>query len=377
MCNKCGTYNANMLGISAEQRAKQARNAETATWIAVGATILTNNIGALINGVEESSSDYIPRSRRNDDNIDDSSNDIKAQEKTVKDLIGETNFNNLSEDFKGEVLKKYSTISTYAKNNNITISDEEMTRRLNNYIKALDAHKKELQMGDYQLQLLETDENEGKAGLENCPVTIVDNDIIQGKAGSDEEYYQSFLARGEGYVELYDTNGDGVVELDEFLSKEESDAGSSEISEEDEAAFNMLAGDDKKLSLNEYLNNIKVQLKRDLSDDEIQRHTNEYNIIAGTDNAIDYNEYIKSEEIFAKNYFSTIAGDNKIDAKEMASHLYAVSRLYDGDTKSTGEDITFKEWYGAQSIGTDANITNNYDFWKNKFGNDFKQFLDD
>ncbi|MBQ7763925.1 EF-hand domain-containing protein [bacterium] len=299
----------------------------------------------------------------------------ETPENAVKSLIGETAFDNLNDNFKTEVLKKYSTITDYAQNNNIEISDAEMARRLNNYITALKAHEQELRMGEYQLNLLSTEENEGQAGLDNCPEIILDEGIKTGKAGSDKEYYQAFLDRGEGYVQLYDTNGDGVVTQEEFLSLEEQDGGAVEETEESKEAFKLIAGDDEKITLEEYLSNLKSQLGRDLKEDEISRNTNEFNIIAGTDNEMTYEEYMSSEKAIAENYFNIIAGDKEITAEEMGTHLAAVSRLYDGDEKTTGEDITFKEWYGAQLVGIDDNVTNTYNTWREKFVGYFDKHL--
>ena len=50
-------------------------------------------------------------------------------------------------------------------------------------------------------------------------------------------------------------------------------------------------------------------------------------------------------------------------------------KFYADALKSTGEDITFKEWYGAQLVGTDDNVTNNYNFWREKFVGHFNQHL--
>ena len=372
MCNKCGTNYSTNIYLRQEKKANQLM------WQSIGVSLLNNGIGLLLNGLGNINNSY------DNTNVTKTENDdLKEEEQTkeeiskkVIDILGEGYFNGLPEDMKEDILKKYSTITTYAKNNNIEISDAEMARRLNNYITALKAHEQELRMGEYQLNLLSTEENEGQAGLDNCPEIILDEGIKTGKAGSDKEYYQAFLDRGEGYVQLYDTNGDGVITQEEFLSLEEQDGGAVEETEESKEAFKLIAGDDEKITLEEYLSNFKSQLGRDLEEDETSRKTNEFNIIAGTDNEMTYEEYMSSEKAIAENYFNIIAGeDKKITAEEMGTHLAAVSRLYDGDVKSTGEDITFKEWYGAQLVGIDDNVTNNYNFWREKFIGHFNQHL--
>ena len=57
----------------------------------------------------------------------------------------------------------------------------------------------------------------------------------------------------------------------------------------------------------------------------------------------------------------------------MASHLYAVSRLYDSGAESTSEDITFKEWVAASTeVGSNDNITTRYNGGSDEFYEAYK-----
>ena len=59
----------------------------------------------------------------------------------------------------------------------------------------------------------------------------------------------------------------------------------------------------------------------------------------------------------------------------MASHMYAVARLFDGN-KSTTEDITFKEWYAASAMIDDENVKRNYDYASDQLYNALKERAD-
>lgn len=228
--------------------------------------------------------------------------DPKAQEEKVKTLLGETTFNALSDEVKDEVLKKYSTIKEFSANNNTEVSDAEMSRRLNNYINALKAHERELKMGEYLVNGGLADEYTGES--------IIDENVRQQKAtGSDEEYFQSLLDRGDGSVQLYDTNGDNVVSEQEFLAKE--------------------AADWKKLT------------GEDVTDEMTTA---------------------------SKEYFKLIDKDSNgtLDSAEFGTHEYARATLGDTD-KNTNEELTFKEWYLASAeVGNNENITKRYDYASNQ-----------
>lgn len=85
----------------------------------------------------------------------------------------------------------------------------------------------------------------------------------------------------------------------------------------------------------------------------------------------------QDKKLKTKEFFDLIAGeDNYIDVKEMGAHLGAVSRIFDGNTKSTPEDITFFEWNAAQNITDNADVRRNYDFWKNRLNDKFQENLD-
>jgi hypothetical protein len=226
----------------------------------------------------------------------------KEIEDEVKQLLTNTNikYDELSEDVQDDLLNKYTNIKSYSKDNNIDITDGELTRRLTNYVKALNAHSIELQMGEYYAQSLEKDGGKEEA-WENCDLKIVDEDIAAQKGnGLTPEYIDSIVQRGEGDVELYDKNCDGSVDFDEFKNFEEKDSGQT------------------------------------LADEEIDA---------------------------TKQYFNRLDknNDGKLDANEMATHLFATSRLFDCSS-NTVEDITYKEWFGSQMLGEDSNIDNNYNY---------------
>lgn len=222
-------------------------------------------------------------------------------------LLGDETYNNLSPELREDVQNKYIALKTIRK-----MDDSELAPRLTNYIKALQAHQQEVQMGQYFEDAIE---NDNIASLHNCPITILDTDIADQKVnGSDAEFTQSLVDRGQGYVDLYDANHDDKVNFEEFIALEEADNG------------------------------------RPLTADEIEMTREYFNMLARNDGSIDINEF--------------------------ASHLAATSRLYDtgraGDP-STPEDITFKEWYGAQMVGTDEFITRNYNIWRNGYQDIFEQ----
>ena len=215
MCNKCGTnYSTNIY--LRQEKANQLM------WQSIGVSLLNNGIGLLLNGLGNINNSYDNTNVTKTENDDLKEEDQTKEEisKKVIDILGEDYFNGLPEDMKEDILKKYSTITTYAKNNNIEISDAEMARRLNNYITALKAHKQELEFGKHLI-------NNG-ADAEFTGESIVYDDIATEKEKppseeNDNAYYATLLNRGIGTVQLYDTNGDNQVSRKEFLEKEKAD----------------------------------------------------------------------------------------------------------------------------------------------------------
>lgn len=111
----------------------------------------------------------------------------------------------------------------------------------------------------------------------------------------DAAYLQGIINRGQGYVDMYDADGNGTIELNEFIALEEKD-NRAPLSAEQRAAteeiFNMIDKDN-----------------------------------------------------------SSVADKGHLSAKEMATYLFAISRLHDYDNNdgtNTAGDITFKEWHDAQ-----------------------------
>lgn len=230
-------------------------------------------------------------------------------------------FDSLSDDIKKDVLKKYNNYTSV-----LHLDDDVKSTRITNYVKALLAHQTEEDMAAtyaYARQKVEesvdADIASGAVAQDNrnaevekrlaallqnvdskLPV-IKDSDIAKQKvSGTDEQYMQSLVNRGEGYVDMYDTDNNGTISFEEFKALEEQDNGAA-LTPEDSAAAQ------------EYFNRL------------------------------DKNK------------------DGSLDKNEMASHLYATSRLYDGSGNSV-EDITFKEWYGAQLLGQDQYIDRNYNY---------------
>lgn len=181
--------------------------------------------------------------------------------------------------------------------------EDKIADRLNLYLKALEAHKTELKYGE----IAQMNDKE-KADQEMAEYNIVDEDIKgamekknqDGTVNITDEYLNALTNRGVGYLDLYDTNGDEKISFDEFCALEAKDSGVSEL------------GADEKAASQKYFN------------------------------------------MMDKN------NDNKLDANEMASHLFAVSRLYDGETnqpKNSADDIRFMEWYGAQDPNLNGRLS--------------------
>ena len=210
----------------------------------------------------------------------------------VVDLIKQhrTDFDGTNE-YINDLVSKYDLYTTFHSD----WDENQIADRLNMYLKALEAHTTELKYGEISQQ-------QGLEAIEGMKkYNIVDDDIVTANEGSvTPEYIDAMLARGTGYLDLYDSDGDGTISFAEFIALEAKDAG------------------------------------RILTPDEIAETGNYFRMMnKDNPNETDINK------IF-------------IDAKEMASHRYAMSRLYDFDSfankkGNTENDITFAEWYGAQS----------------------------
>lgn len=239
--------------------------------------------------------------------------EVKAQPKQEK-IKPENAVKDLVKDF-DKLPKEFQTnlIKKYENIKEIypNITDEKISERLNNYTKALKSHATELEMGEAFA-----------AGFENGNIVevltssdlkIVDEDIENAKDPSKDDFFTTRINRGAGYVELYDTNGDEAVDFNEFKALEEHDSGQTLTQEEIDAT--------------------KVVFDR-----------------------IDKN------------------GNGKIDATEMASHLYAVSRITDEGREGNSAEITFKEWAFSQTeVGSNDNYTVRYNGRYDEFYNAVKQ----
>lgn len=216
------------------------------------------------------------------------SQEPESQKQIIKNLKGFIkDFSKLPENRQKDLIKKYSAI----KATNPDITETQLQKRLNNYLKALNAHDIELQMGQEIL------DNGLENALNNSTLKIVDEDIANANDQSSPEFLETLLNRGAGYVELYDTNGDEKISLTEFITLEENNLGQK------------------------------------LTDEEIEATKTKFNRIDKD-------------------------GSGDIDSIEMASHLYAISRITDGNGSNSTSDITFKEWsFAATEVGSPDDIT--------------------
>lgn len=217
--------------------------------------------------------------------------DNEEKKNKVVDLIKtkRTNFNVKSE-FMDDLVSKYDLY----KSCHADWDEDKIADRLYLYLKALEAHKTELEYG----KIAQMDDNEAVQKMKEY--NIVDEDIkgAMEKKNQDgtvmitDEYLNALKNRGVGYLDLYDTNGDEKISFKEFCALEAKDSGVSEL------------GADEKAASQKYFNMMDK------------------------------------------------SGDGNLDANEMASHLFAVSRLYDGEDgqpKNSADDIRYMEWYGAQN----------------------------
>ena len=235
----------------------------------------------------------------------------------IEDILGKEEFGKLPDDMQKDILTKYDAFKNVLK-----LEGDNLSARVKTYVEALQAHKIELEMGEYSGKLFENALKEVAANPESptteelekakelaiknkreCSIKIENSNIEeQRKTGTDEEYYGALKDRGQGYVDMYDDkeNPDEAIDFSEFKALEEKDLG------------------------------------RTLSE----------------------NEVAKTQEFFNK-----IDKDKngKLDANEMASHLYAVSRMHDtGQGPNTVSDITFQEWIDSQQILDDSQVEERY-----------------
>lgn len=225
-------------------------------------------------------------------------------------------FDSLSDDIKKDVLKKYDAYTSV-----LHLEGDVKSTRITNYVKALQAHKIEIAMGDFDSKVFTEALNEVAKDPDNptsdelekakavalekrqaCELKIEDSNIAtQCKTGTDEEYFGALKGRGEGYVDMYDTDNDGKISFTEFKTFEEKNGGMTLYADE------------------------TAELQKCF--DKMDRNN-----------------------------------DHFIDANEMASHLYAVSRMHDkGGGPNTVSDITFGEWHDSQKFTSNSDVSARYD----------------
>lgn len=324
MCIKCGLQTSINTNKIQENRYKVELAQQLTYGIAQAASGALNLFGT---GFEE---DYTPINKTTETNPKktEETPEEKAEKtvqlkKEVENILGKEQFTKLPNDIQEDVLNKYS-----AYKNVLNLKGEVLNDRIKTYVKALQAHKLELQMGAYNDQLFNetliqiakdpqnpTDDELQKTKEEvlkkkkECNIKIKDDNIEeQLETGTDEEYYGALKNRGQGYVDMYDTDNNQIITLEEFFALEEKDFGSS----------------------------LTEEMKKE------------------------------AEKLFKK----IDKNNNGIDANEMASHLYAVSRMHDrGGGPNTVSDITFGEWHDSQHILTNEKVSTRYD-------NIYKQLYD-
>ena len=197
--------------------------------------------------------------------------------------------------------------------------DSQIAERLNLYLKALEWHDKELEIGrkfdEYIDDVMNTDVPDGYLAdkVNNCS-TVVEykeiEEVIRNNDGAN--YFNVIKDRGEAYIELYDNiTCDGKMDFDEFCAMEAKDIGQTELTAEQKA---------------------------------------------------DARKYF---DIINKNGSS---GDKYIDADEMAAHYYAISRLFDNeDSVHTEGTITMKEYYNQTRIIESDKIRGAYTSRRNSY----------
>ena len=232
-----------------------------------------------------SETDSQPGVSKNNDDVPVS---LDAKKQEIVDIIKQNKPDfSVDNEFMDELVTKYDLYKTC----HPEWADEYLAERLNMYLKALEGNKTMIKYGEISTQ--------GEEAIQGMMNNMIDDAAITAGIAANnngnisDEYLNSIENRGVGYLDLYDVDSNGVVSFEEFLAKEQKDAGRT-------------LTDGEKIATREYFN------------------------------------------IIDKNH------SNGIDAKEMASHLYAVSRLYDFDSdgtkkSNTENDILFEEWYGAQS----------------------------
>ena len=321
MCKTCG----GLIGIPQQKVAENAAKIPAAQQFANVITGLvlggTEKLGLFGYGFNEETTEVTSSNREErkeavEEAKEEKPVDTSELQKDVEIILGKDEFNKLSADMQKDILNKYDAYKSVLKLEGTALSD-----RVKTYVKALQAHKIELEMGAYNEKLFNealkevaadpkapTDEELEQAKalvlqkMQECDIKIQDDNIeTQRKTGTDEEYFGALQSRGVGYVDMYDKNNDEVISFEEFKVLEEKDSGKALTPEE-------------------------VEMTRE--------------------------------------FFNKIDKDNNgIDANEMASHLYAMSRMHDKSEQgapNTVADITFGEWLDSQKILTNEKVLTRY-----------------
>ncbi len=122
------------------------------------------------------------------------------------------------------------------------------------------------------------------------------------EGGNIDEFKSAFHKAAKEYIELYDNaQGDGKIDVDELLAIEEKELGKK------------LTEEERKIVLSEAINRVAI---------------------------LDANS------------------DNVLDEAEIAAYLWAMSKINDGKTGKTADNITFDEWKTSQNA---MNVLSGYE----------------
>ena len=311
MCIKCGYKNTDINTKNAQETAFKVQLAQALT---VGVVGFMNCIFTAA-GSNFSGGVSVTYTDQKEDVEEKKPLDPAKMQEEIEDILGKEEFGKLPDDMQKDILTKYDAFKNILK-----LEGDNLSARVKTYVEALQAHKIELEMGEYSGKLFENALKEVAANPESptveelekakelalknkreCSIKIENSNIEeQRKTGTDEEYFGALKGRGQGYVDMYDKNNDEAIDFNEFKALEEKDLGST------------------------------------LSDNEVAQ---------------------------TQEFFNKIDNDKngKLDADEMASHLYAVSRMHDiGQGSNTVSDITFQEWIDSQQILDDSQVEERY-----------------
>lgn len=248
--------------------------------------------------------------------------------KNIKNMLNasQVNFDNESVEFQKDLVNKYKVI----KEVNPNITEEELSKRLNNYAKALKFNKAKLDGIEYQSE---------------CA-----------KATTKEELLSLYNKFGEEFVELYDKDGNGSVGIAEMLYQEVFDNYRAKFvktykaqgkTEQEAMELATIAADKKAVEVVEQYTSNKAELPN-LESDLAQE---DYLLVSDI-----MNKFSKLDAANAKE------GDGQISNTEAAAHLMAMAQLLDNKNNITSFEFEFTElaikYDGMNAAEIEADLVN-------------------